>query len=164
MRSYEILRRAVEPIGVKALAASLRLSPAMVYKWCQESVQDDPDASGARNPLDRLAAIVRLTGDTEVINWLCHEADGFFVSNPEIFDHELDTELLINTQRLVSEFGQLLLTVTRSVEDDGQIEPREADEIRTAWEKLKSTAECFTVACERGAYANEPNETQKTDG
>ena len=37
MLSHEVLRRAAEPIGVKALAAKLRLSPAMVYKWCQES-------------------------------------------------------------------------------------------------------------------------------
>lgn len=157
MRSHEVLRRAIDPIGVKAVAASLRLSPAMIYKWCQESVQEDPDASGARNPLDRVAEIVKATGDTELVNWLCHEADGFFVSNPEPFDHDLDTELLINTQRLVTEFSQLLLTVTHSVEDDGQIEPKEADQIRAAWETLKSTAESFIVACERGTYITDEN-------
>lgn len=156
MRSYEILRRAIEPVGVKALAAKLRLSPAMVYKWCQESSQDDRDASGARNPLDRLAEIVAATGDTDVANWLCHEAGGFFVSNPRAFDHSLDTELLVNTQKLVSEFGHLLLTVTRSIEDDGRICATEADHIRRAWETLKSSAESFTVACERGSYAVDP--------
>lgn len=152
MLSHEILRRAVEPIGVKALAAKLRLSPAMVYKWCQESSKENPDASGARNPLDRLAEIHRATGDTDVINWLCHEGGGFFVSNPAASECDLDTELLRNTQRLVMQFSNLLETVTRSIQNDGQIEPKEADEIRQAWEQLKSTAECFTVACERGAY------------
>lgn len=152
MLSHEVLRRAVEPIGVKALAAKLRLSPAMIYKWCQESSKEDPDASGARNPLDRLAEICAVTGSTDVVNWLCHEAKGFYVSNPVPVHEDLDTELLHRTQELVTQFSNLLETVTRSIRDDGQIEPREADEIREAWEQLKSTAETFTVACERGAY------------
>ena len=158
MQSHEILRKAAEPIGVKALAAKLRLSPAMVYKWCQESGKDDPDASGARNPLDRIAEIYTATNSTEVINWLCHEANGFFVHNPKpIADEALNTELLRTTQQLVTEFGNLLLTVTQSIEDDGMIEPKEADTIRVAWEKLKSTAESFAVASERGAYFSKNN-------
>lgn len=152
MLSHEVLRRAVEPIGVKALAARLRLSPAMVYKWCQESKGEDPDASGARNPLDRLVEIFNATGSVDVVNWLCHEAGGFYVPHPEVNHRSIDSELLHNTQRLVSEFGDLLLTVTRSIQDDGMIEPREADGIRDAWECLKSTAESFVVACERGAF------------
>jgi hypothetical protein len=126
MLSHEILRRAAEPIGVKALAAKLRLSPAMVYKWCQESSKEDPDASGARNPLDRIAEVYRATGSTDVINWLCHEAGGFFVKHPAIDTQDLDTELLQNTQRMVTQFSKLLLTVTRSIEDDGMIEPTES--------------------------------------
>lgn len=155
MRSHEVLRRAVDSIGVKAVAADLRLSTALVYKWCQEWDPDDPDASGARNPLDRVADIVRLTADRDVVNWLCHEAGGFFVSNLSEPPSAVSTELLVNTQRLVKEFSQLLLTVTKSIEDDGQIEPAEADRIRSAWELFKGTVEAFTVACERGLYHTE---------
>lgn len=152
MRSHEALKRAADTVGVKALAAELRLSPALVYKWCQEWDPDDPDASGARNPLDRLADIVRVTGDREVVNWLCHEAGSFCVSNPAGRPPDVSAELLANTQRLVKEFSQLLLTVTKSIEDDGEIEPVEADRIRNAWELFKGTVEAFTVACERGIY------------
>ena len=152
MNSYEVLRRAAEPIGVKALAVKLRLSPAMVYKWCQESGKDDPDASGARNPLDRIAEIYNATESVEVINWLCHEANGFFVNNPKPLNADIDTELLRNTHQLVTEFSKLLATVTKSIEDDGMIEPTEANQIRQAWETLKLMAESFVVACERGAY------------
>lgn len=155
MRSYEVLKRAADNIGVKALAAELRLSPALVYKWCQEWDPDDPDVSGARNPLDRAADIVRLTGDREVVNWLCHEAGGFLVLNqPSEPPENVSTELLGNTQRLVKEFSQLLLTVTKSIEDDGEIEPAEADRIRDAWELFKGTVETFTVACERGLFCS----------
>ena len=152
MRSDQVLKRAAEGIGVKALAAKLRLSPALIYKWCQEWDSADPDASGARNPLDRLADIISATGDRGVVSWLCHEAGGFYVANPRAESHSVDTELLVNTQRLVQEFSLLLMTVTHSIEDDGQIEPAEADRIRDAWELFKATVETFTTACERGAY------------
>ncbi len=158
MRSHEVLKRAADKIGVKALAAELRLSQALVYKWCQESDPDDKDASGARNPLDRLADIVRVTGDQSVVNWLCHEAGGFLVMNPKGRPPDVSTELLGNTQRLVKEFSQLLLTVTRSIEDDGEIEPVEADRIRESWELFKGTVETFAVACERGMFHSRPNE------
>ena len=73
-RSDEVLKQAADTIGVKALAAELRLSPAMVYKWCQPHNPDDTDSSGARNPLDRLAQIVQATGSVDVVNWLCQQA------------------------------------------------------------------------------------------
>ncbi len=152
MRSHEVLKQAADEVGVKALAAELKLSTALVYKWCQPSDPNDPDTSGARNPLDRLAEIVRFTNDTRVASWLCHEAGGFFVANPPESATDLPTELLNNTQRLVKEFSQFLLTVTRSIEDDGMIEPDEAERIRDRWELFKNTVESFTVACERGVY------------
>ena len=152
MHSHEVLRRAADQISVKALAAALRLSPALIYKWCQEYDPADPDASGARNPLDRVTDIVQETGDRGVVNWLCHEAGGFFVPNPRETPPDLRTELLVSTQRMVKDFSQLLMTVTKSIEDDGEIEPTEADRIRTAWELFKGTVEAFTVACERGHY------------
>ena len=153
MDSYEVLRDAADVVGVKALAAELRLSPALVYKWCQDSSADDPDASGARNPLDRLADIVRVTGSTEVVNWLCQQTDGFLVQNPKASEYPAQVELLGETQKLVKEFGQLLLTVSKSIEDDGYIDEREAERIRRSWEKLKGSAETFTIACERGVFS-----------
>ena len=152
MRSHEVLKRAADSVGVKALAAELRLSPALIYKWCQEWDQQDPEASGARNPLDRLGDIVQVTGDRRVVNWLCHEAGGFYVSNPAVPPPDISAELLQNTQRLVKEFSELLMTVTKSIEDDGKIEPAEADRIRDSWEMFKTTVESFTVACERGLF------------
>jgi len=152
MRSHEVLRDAAEVVGVKALAGELRLSPALIYKWCQEADPEDGDASGTRNPLDRLREIVQLTGHTPVVNWLCHEADGFFVHNPEAECQDIDKDLLQSTQKLVMAFSGLLNEVSKSVADDGAIDPQEADRIRMGWERLKTTAETFVVACERGVY------------
>ncbi len=158
MKSWQILRDATEKVGVKALANRLGLSTALVYKWCQESPDEDPDASGARNPLDRMALICRVTQDERIVNWLCNVADGFFVRNPSVNPHEQEEHLLETTQKFVADFAELLSAVSHSVENDGQITSDEADRIRQVWEKLKTHAESFTVACERGQYMHKPRQ------
>ncbi len=155
MKSWEVLREAIEKVGVKALAARLNLSTALVYKWCQESSVDDPGGSGARNPLDRLKEIWEITQDPGVVNWLCHEAAGFYVPNPHVEPSAKEEHLLSTTRQFVEEFGELLSRVSRSFQNDGQITTDEAVHIREAWEKLKRTAECFVVASERGMYAHQ---------
>jgi hypothetical protein len=153
MQSHEVLRKAAEGVGVKALAAELRLSPALIYKWCQESDPDDPDKSGARNPLDRIKDIIETTNNKSLVNWICKEAGGFFVPNPTPARSPMRLELLNETQKLVREFSHLLMTVTKSIEDDGFIDGPEADRIRESWELLKSSAEQFSVAGEQGFYS-----------
>lgn len=152
MQSHEVLREAADKVGVKVLAAELRLSPALIYKWCEESDAADPDASGTRNPLDRLREIVRVTGHIPVVSWLCREAGGFFVHNPESQCDNINTDLLQSTQHLVRAFSELLNEVSDSVADDGHIELDEAARIRQEWDQLKTTAETFVVACEKGIY------------
>lgn len=152
MRSHEVLREAAEQIGVKALAAKLRLSPALVYKWCEEPNTDDPDASGSKNPLDRVREIVQFTKHIPVLSWLCQQAGGFFVYNAEANSHDIDADLLHSTQHLVLAFSSLLQEVSESASDDGAISAKEAEQIRLDWEQLKTTAETFVVACERGIY------------
>ena len=150
--------QAADEIGVKALAADLKLSPALVYKWCQPHDPGDPDASGARNPLDRLAEIYLATGDLDVVNWICQQANGFFCPNPETETADPRTDLLMGTQRLVKEFSDMLEEVSRSVADDGMIEPAEARRIRRHWEALKRVAESFVVGGERGLYLDADSE------
>lgn len=152
MESYEVLKQAADKVGVKALAAELKLSPALVYKWCQPCEPDDPDCSGARNPLDRLAEVLRITGDMEVVNWLCQQADGFYVPNARIDRRNVTTHLLIGAQQLVKEFSDMLEEVGRSVANDGEIRRDEAERIRRHWETLKRVSESFVVSCEAGLF------------
>jgi hypothetical protein len=151
-RSDEVLKRAANTIGVKALAAELKLSPALVYKWCQPWDPDDPDSSGARNPLDRVVDIVRSTGDHDVVNWICHQTGGFFSPNPPADTTKPGTDLLIGAQTLVKEFSDMLEEVSRSVANDGAIEAAEAQKIRRHWETLKRVAEHFVACSEDGLF------------
>jgi len=151
MDSYEVLKKSVSELGVKSVASDLGLSTSLIYKWCQPS--DSADASGADNPLDRLIRIHELTGDTGPIEWVCQKADGYFV--PNVAAQDIDAiPLLHMTRRIVREFSELLDVLTESIENDGVIDLKEADSIRAEWENLKSSAESFVAACEKGLYAD----------
>jgi hypothetical protein len=133
------------------VASDLGLSTSLIYKWCQPTGSED--ASGADNPLDRLARIYELTQDPGPIAWLCQKADGFFVPNVPL--KEIDAiPLLHMTRQIVREFSGLLDVLTESIENDGVIDRSEADNIRSEWEKLKSSAESFVASCEKGLYAD----------
>jgi hypothetical protein len=154
MKSYDVIRNAVDEPGVKAVAAALKVSPALVYKWCEPPADsEDPDQSGAKNPLDRVREMYLLTRDIKLIRWLCNEAGGFFVSNPvpEI-RKSIDEQIYNETRSMMKEFSELLDAVTTAVEDDPYVDPNEADEIRQRWEDLKACVERFVISCEKGHY------------
>jgi hypothetical protein len=149
MNSHEVLKKTVSHLGVKSVASDLGLSTSLIYKWCQPT--DSEDASGADNPLDRLARVHELTGDTGPIQWLCEKADGYFVPNAPL--KQVDAiPLLHMTRRIVREFSELLDVLTESIENDGMIDLQEAEKIRVEWEELKSSAESFVASCEKGTY------------
>lgn len=149
MNSYEVLKKSVSDLGVKSVASDLGLSTSLIYKWCQPTGSED--ASGAENPLDRLARIFELTRDTGPVQWLCQQAGGYYV--PNVPTEEIDAiPLLHMTRRIVREFSELLDVLTESIENDGVIDLDEAANIRYEWEKLKSSAESFVSSCEKDLY------------
>lgn len=151
MQSWQILREAVEQVGAKVLAAKLRVSTALVYKWSQETGPAGT-GSGALNPLDRVRSILEITKDARIVSWLCQSAGGFFVESPHFGAERQTAGLLASTQRVVEEFSNVLSTISHSIENDGQITPDESERIRQSWEQLKSCGESFVVACESGLY------------
>ena len=154
MKSFEVIRHAVDEPGVKAVAAALKVSPALVYKWCEQPADDaDPDQSGAKNPLDRVREMFLLTKDIRLIRWLCNEAGGFYVSNPiPDIRKPLEEQIFGETRSMVRDFSELLDAVTEAVDDDPGIDADEADEIRQKWEDLKACVEKFVICCEKGHY------------
>jgi len=163
MKSYEVMRQAVEEQGVKAVAAALKVSPALVYKWCEPPAEhEDPEQSGAKNPLDRVRELYHKTRDIHLIRWLCNQAGGFYVANPSPELHKSrDESIFAETRSMVGEFSDLLHEVTVSVEDDSKIDLAEADNIRQKWEDLKACVEHFVVGCERGHYARDTGGKEK---
>ena len=159
MKSHEVIRQAVDEPGVKAVAAALKVSPALVYKWCEPPPHaEDPDQSGARNPLDRVRDMYQLTKDIRLIRWLCNEAGGFFVNNPvPELRKSLDENIFAESRGMVREFSELLDTITESLEKVPGIQPDEAVNIRQRWEDLKACVEQFVRGCEAGFYKVPPD-------
>ncbi len=159
MNSYDVIRQAVREPGTKAVAAAMKVSPALVYKWSQPPAeQDDPDQSGARNPLDRVRDLYLLTKDIGLIRYLCNAAGGYFVPNPPaVLPTNKVESVFVHTRKLIREFSDLLDSVTDSVDDDDHIDADEANLIRSRWEDLKSSAEAFVAAAEAGHYHVKPN-------
>ena len=146
MDSHEVLKEAINRLGVKAVAARMGLSESMVYKWTQPSGGDD--ASGARNPLDRLDEIIALTGDRAPMEGLAERCGGFFVQAPPAEPIGSITAIH-STQTIRKEFSDLLDAVTKALEGDNRISPDEARRIRREWENLKRIGERFVAWCER---------------
>ena len=120
----------------------------MVYKWCGRAPveKEDTEQSGREKPvLDRIREIYGLTKDIWLVRWLCNEAGGFFVVNPERPETKtLDEAFFAETRDMVRAFSELLGTVTASFADDKQIDKGEAGDIRGKWEDLKA---CVGAVC-----------------
>jgi len=148
MQSHELLRAVYDDANVKQIAADLGLSLSLIYKWAESAEQT---GSGTANPLDRIAALVRSTGDVRIVQWICQEAGGFFIRNPKgLWPHPL--MLVPATNRIVQEFADLLAVIAKAA-NDNQVSRSESAAIRSRWEELKSVTEGFVRCCEAGNFA-----------
>ena len=148
MQSHELLREVFQKGSAKQAAAELGLSLSMIYKWAESP--GEASGSGTANPLDRIEALHRCTGDLRIVQWVCQRAGGFFIKNPKSnFPHP---EFLIPaTNEIVQEFADLLAVIATAAADN-QINQAEAKAIRARWEELKSVTESFVHCCENGNF------------
>jgi hypothetical protein len=156
MHSYELLREVFEKKAPKQVAADLGLSLSMVYKWAEPP--NHASGSGTGNPLDRIEALLKSTGDHRLVQWICQRAGGFFILNPKNTPHP--HFLIPATNQIVQEFADLLHVVAMAA-DDNQITQAEAKEIRARWEELKTVTEGFVACCEQGNFSHLRNHAGK---
>jgi hypothetical protein len=148
MQSHELLREVLHRCGAKPLAADMGLSLSMIYKWAESSQET---GSGAANPLDRMESLIRCTQDLRLVQWICERAGGFFIKNPKaIYPHP--HYLIPATNEIVQEFADLLAVIAQAA-SDSHITRKEATDIRSRWEELKSVTEGFVRCCEEGRFS-----------
>ncbi|MEO5914528.1 MAG: phage regulatory CII family protein [Luteolibacter sp.] len=151
MESHEVLKRALRKTTPKAVASELGVSLSLVYKWAEKP---SDFGSGSKNPLDRLLQIIELSGDNGIVDWLCRQQGGHFVKDPDVSGHQTE-HILPATQEIIGQFSDLLNEISDAADDHSVCE-QEAVKIRQVWDKLKSYAEGFVRACEKGDYKNMP--------
>jgi len=149
MESHEVLKQAFESptTSPKEIAAEMGVSLSLVYKWAQANTEN---GSGSKNPLDRVQQLIELTKHTGIVEWLCKEAGGYFVRNPNSNRAE-DVDVVPATNQIVSQFAGLLNVVTKAAMDNS-ITPEESAQIRVVWDKLKAYGEGFVRCCEEGDF------------
>ena len=145
MESHELLREVFENKPAKEISGDLELSTSMVYKWAQPVA----NGGGIGNPLDRIEALYRSTGDQRLIQWVCQRAGGFFIVNPKNTPHP--HFLIPATNQIVQDFADLLQVISTAAADN-KISRAEAKQIRARWEELKSVTEGFVASCEEGNF------------
>ena len=157
MKSHSLLKKILKTASAKEIARAMNLSVSTIYKWAEPRTR--ANASGIRNPLDRVALLHKVTNDQRVINWICSEADGYFIENPKTETKKKD-QLVPATTRVVGQFAELLGVVAQAA-GDNRITREESEQIRQTWEILNSTTEGFVCRCEEGNFRKLNSEMAK---
>ena len=152
MDSHEIIKHACDKHGTKQIASHLGVSLSLVYKWAQPMTGK---GGGSRNPLDRVTELINSTNDPRIIEWICEQAGGYFVRNPESIRDD-DYEMIPATSQIVEQFAALLAEISKAAHDDA-IDTMESERIRKVWDALKSFTEGFVNCCEDGDFKEMPN-------
>ena len=158
MHSHEVMREVLKKTSAKQIAAEMNLSLSLIYKWAEPP--EDDSGSGASSPLDRVGQLIRITADARIAQWVCEQANGFFIRNPQNLPPM--GNVIPATNDIVQEFADMLATIAQA-SADSTISKDEAKTIRRRWEELKSVTEGFVKAAESGAFGPpKPVEEKKT--
>jgi hypothetical protein len=158
--THKVLKQAVDRAGPKRVSRALDVSLSLVYKWTQPPrTRRNPNASGARNPLDKLITIFHLSQDLEMIHFLCRVARGYFTVNP-LDAGKQSLSFVTATVNALNDFADLMHHAEKSLADDGEIDDAEAKKLRRMWDKLKGRLEHFVVTCEEGRFNTSPREEE----
>lgn len=156
MQSHEVLREVLKQTSAKQIAADMSLSLSLIYKWAEPPMDDS--GSGTNNPLDRIGQLIRSTKDPRIAQWVCEQAGGFYIRNPQSLQHS--GQLIPLTNDIVQDFADMLATIAQAAADN-TITKTEAKTIRRRWEDLKSVTERFVHAAEIGNFGELPTEKPK---
>jgi len=157
MHAHEVMREVLKKTSAKQISSEMGLSLSLIYKWAEPP--EDDSGSGASSPLDRVGQLIRITGDAHVAQWVCEQADGFFIRNPHV---NPTTDTLRATNDIVQEFADMLATIAQASADN-VISKDEAKTIRRRWEELKTVTEGFVRAAESGNFGPAKESSEKKD-
>ena len=147
MEPHEVMKEVLKKTSAKQIAAEMQLSLSLIYKWAE--APGDESGSGSGSPLDRVGQLIRITKDARVAQWVCEQAGGFYIRNPE--NLPAAQPLIPMTNDIVQEFADMLATIAIS-SADSVITKEEAKKIRARWAELKSVTEGFVRAAESGNF------------
>ena len=121
----------------------------MLYQWAKP-----PENGGKTNPLDRVVELTKISGDTQLVEWLCEQAGGIFLRNLDMGSKDRPY-LGRSTTEAIKLLTEMIQILVQSYEDH-VVTMEEAAKIRDRWEQLKLQLEAYVVCCEKQLFI-EPN-------
>lgn len=143
-----MVKELFEVMSPKELAAELGVSVSLIYKWAEPT---GDSGSGTPNPLERIAALLKVTGDIRIAEWVCRNAGGFYTKSPDTVVAGDSNSVAVLTNQIVQDFAGMLSSIATAAMDDS-IDSKESSDIRNRWEHLKSVTETFVCCCEHGNF------------
>lgn len=161
--THRALKQAVDRAGPKRVARALDISLSLVYKWTQPArTKENPAASGARNPLDKLLTIFELSQDLELVHFICQAARGYYTPNP-VPEGSSRINFVTETVTALNDFADMLQFAEKSLTNDGSIDDLEAQRLRRQWNRLKGRLEHFVTSCEEGRFNAKASDDESDD-
>ena len=128
MKSHEVIKESWQKRGIKKVASDVGGSTSLLYKWSQPQ---EASGSGSKNPLDRMINQMQATNDSQMIDWVCEQAGGYFVRNPDSKE-DSNYDVMPATNEIVSQFSALLSEISEAAQDNA-IAENESIRIRKVW-------------------------------
>ncbi len=121
-------------LTVEAIAEELGMSPNSLYRWCLPD-QDEKNGTGARFPLKKLAPLVRVTGDFQILDYLENSLGrvAFDIPKKTCLSLKDVQNLAINA---AAEFGDLMTEVAEDYKDDNLTKAEKRAIIKEGWEAI----------------------------
>jgi hypothetical protein len=142
MKSQDVLREVLADSNIKQVAAELGVSVSLLHKW-QEGAEHQV------NPAERLAVLTRVTRDRRLLEWLCAEADGFFVRNVPV-KVSPPADWPAASGAVLKDLGQVQMALAETL-----AQPESAARtavLRRHWQALKSHLERLVRTLEQGQF------------
>lgn len=83
----------------------------MIYEWEEPS---GDAGSGTPNPLERIAALLKVTGDIRITEWVCRMAGGFYTKSPDAVDNGESNSVATATNRIVQDLAGMLSAIANA--------------------------------------------------
>ena len=148
MSTRKVLKEALKGCDREQVAKALNMTKGNLNNMIAGQ-KPYPPKGETPNVIDRVQTLIEVTSETtgrfEILQYLTEFFGFIMVKNPAL--EVTNSPAISQISKILSEFAKLIDEIGKANED-GIIEPFEAEQIRTKWEPCKRAIEEFVLACE----------------
>ena len=152
MSTRKVLKEALKGCDRESVAKAINMTKGNLNNMVAGQKPYPPKGT-TPNVIDRVQTLIEVTSETtgrfEILEYLTEFFGFVMVKNPAL--EVTNSPAISQISKILSEFAKLIDEIGKANED-GIIEPFEAEKIRVKWEACKRAIEEFVLACETGHF------------